>query len=607
MMLLTMLLTLSFQPKDIHTLGNPAVVRPTHLSLDLRLSFDDKTITGLCEMSLAYQTEKAGVAVLDLDSSGLAIHRITVPGSDGVLRFEVGPRRKFLGERLRVFLPELKPDRILISYTTSPSAGALQWLAPEMTTSKKMPFLFTQSQPILARTWIPCVDSPAVRVSYDAVVRVPKGMIAVMSAHHGKHDAAEGVFRFELKHSIPTYLIALAVGELEFRELSKRTGIYAEPAVLEKAAWEFADMERMISATEDLYGAYRWGRWDTIILPSSFPFGGMENPLLTFATPTIIAGDRSLVSLMAHELAHSWSGNLVTNATWSDFWLNEGITTYIERRIVESLYGHEIANMQKLLGQRDLAEEVEELNQSAPKDTILFIDLAERDPDDGFTHIPYEKGANFLTVLEHHFGRKKSDAFLNSYFTHFSFQSISTAQFLDFLKTSLFIDKPASWDKLRVVEWVYREGVPTNIIVPKSNKFERTRAAAKYFLDNGELESIGKTPWVTAEWLNFLNSLPGELCRERLDQLEHAFRLSKSGNSEILFAWLLICVRNNYEPAFPALEDFLTRQGRRKFLKPLYQAMQTNPETREMGKSIYQKARAGYHPISAGAIDPIVK
>ncbi len=607
MLFLIPFLLFGFQPTDIHTLGNPDVVRPTHLSLDLQLNFEKKTIIGRCELTLDYPGGKSSAEVLDLDTSGLVIQEVRVVPGDELLKFGIGPHQQILGERLRIPLPEEKPERIAITYMTRPDAGAVQWLSREMTTSKKMPFLFTQSQSILARTWIPCVDSPGARVSYDAVVRAPRGMTAVMSAEHGKHDPEQGVFRFELKQTIPPYLIALAAGELEFRKLSKRTGVYAEPAVLEKAAWEFADMERMISVTENLYGGYRWGRWDTIVLPPSFPFGGMENPLLTFATPTIIAGDRSLVSLMAHELAHSWSGNLVTNATWSDFWLNEGITTYIERRIVEALYGHEIAKMQKLLGQRDLAEEVTSLNQSNPKDTMLFIDLAGRDPDDGFTQIPYEKGANFLVVLEHHFGRKKFDAFLKRYFQRFSFQSISTAQFLKYLKHELFQDNSQAWNELKVEEWVYQQGIPDNMVVPKSNKFARTRAAAKYFVENGKLENIRKSQWITAEWLDFLNSLPAKLSHERMDQLERAFHLSKNGNSEILFAWLLISVHNSYQPAYPALEDFLTRQGRRKFLKPLYEAMWANEDTREMSKRIYQKARAGYHPISASAIDAIVK
>ena len=603
--MMSTLIIFSFQGPDIHSFSNPDEAVSTHLSLDLSLNFEHKAIDGICVLSMAYPSEKPPQFV-DLDSWGLAVAKVEDGETGKVYPFTVG-EATFMGSRLRISLLGDRPAKIKVTYRTGPGAGALQWLSPVQTTSKKYPFLFTQSQFILARTWIPCMDSPGVRVSYDAVVRVPKGLTAVMSAQHLAHQQEQGLFRFELKQPIPPYLIALAVGELQFKAISERTGVYAEPEVLEKAAWEFADMEKMVRETEALYGPYRWDRWDTIVLPPSFPFGGMENPTLTFATPTIIAGDRSLVSLMAHELAHSWSGNLVTNATWSDFWLNEGVTTYIENRIIEAIYGREIAQMQQLLGQRDLRDSVRDVGEENPKDTILKQDLAGRDPDDGYSDIPYEKGANFLRILEKQFGRETFDTFLKAYFDGHAFQSMTTEAFLQILKTKLFKGDEVLWQKLKVQEWVYSPGLPDNMVVPESDRFEKTGAAAEAFMRGGDLGGVRRDQWVTAEWMDFLNSLPETVDTEKLAKLDESFGFSKAGNSEILFAWFEVCIRNNYEPAFDALETFLTRQGRRKFLKPLYRAMQDNPATRAMGKRIYQKARPGYHPISANTIDAIVQ
>jgi aminopeptidase N len=467
-----------------------------------------------------------------------------------------------------------------------------------------MPFLFTQSQAIHARSWIPCMDSPAVRTTYEAVVRAPAGMTAVMSAAHLGHEPAQGVFRFRMDHPIPAYLIALAAGEIGFKALSPRTGVYAEPAVLEKAAWEFADVEKMVQANERLYGPYRWERWDTIVLPPSFPYGGMENPRLTFATPTLIAGDRSLTSTMAHELAHSWSGNLVTNATWGDFWLNEGFTTYIENRLVEELYGREVAEMEVLLGQRELREFVSD-PQTKPGDTRLFIDLAGRDPDDGSNVLPYEKGASFLRVLEARFGRPRLDRFLRQYFDAHAFRSMTTAGFLEILKRDLFGGDAAAWKAAGVEQWVYGEGIPDTLVVPPSARFDKARAAAAAFAATGAVDGV-RPDWTTTERLGFLNSLPRALTRAQLDALDRSFRFSQSGNAEILFAWLLHAVRNTYEPAFPSLERFLTGMGRRKFLRPLYRAMHENPQTQALARRIYDRARPTYHPIAVATVDEIL-
>ena len=604
MLPLPLILAAALPAVDPHSLANPSLVQPTHVALDLTVSFAEKTLRGGAVLTLEYPQGESKAATLDLDTRDLTIEAVTdVAGKP--LPFALDPPVKLLGQRLRITLSAPRPKRVRIAYRTSPTATALQWLDPRQTTSGKQPFLFTQSQSIHARSWVPCMDSPGVRLTYEAVVRVPAGTTAVMAAEAGAHEPDKGVFRFRMPQAIPPYLFALSAGEIARKEVGPRTAVFAEPGVLEKAAWEFAEMEKMVEAAERLYGPYAWGRWDVLVLPPSFPFGGMENPRLTFATPTIIAGDRSLTSVMAHELAHSWSGNLVTNATWSDFWLNEGFTSYIENRLVEEIYGKDRAQMEALLSLREIQETVANPKTAAAR-TAMYRDTAGEDPDDYEGAIVYQKGAAFLHMLEARFGRKAFDAFLRGYFDSHRFQGMTTPQFVEILRKDLFKGDAASWADAKVDEWVTGPGLPGNVVVPPSERFDRTRAAAQAFAKDGSLAGVRKD-WVTAEWLDFLGALPRTMTGAQMEALDKAFAFSRSGNAEVLSAWLTTAVRNDYEPAYPALEDFLLRQGRRKFLRPLYQALHDNPKTLERGRALYAKARPGYHPIATASIDAILK
>ncbi len=508
---------------------------------------------------------------------------------------------------------------VVITYKTRPTAAALQWLAPEQTAGKRQPYLFSQGQAILTRTWIPTQDSPGIRQTYSAKITVPAPLRAVMSAEHVSEPAAgssgERTFEFRMTNPVPPYLIALAIGDIADKAIGPRTAVYTEPSGLDRAASEFVDLERMVEAAERLAGPYRWGRYDLLVLPPSFPFGGMENPRLTFATPTVIAGDRSLVSLVAHELAHSWSGNMVTNATWSDFWLNEGITTYLEARIMEEVYGKERADMLRVLGRRDLDAEIARLSGPASRDTILHIDLAGRDPDEGSTDIPYEKGSLFLQTIEAAVGRERFDTFLRSYFDRHAFQSITSAVFLDDVRKNLVAGDTELERRLQLDEWVFKPGVPANAAVVTSPALDRVEAQAKAFAGGATAKALGAGPsaslrpgsWSTQEWQHFLDNLPTKLTPAQLHDLDRTYRLTDSGNSEILFSWLRIAIRNNYRPAMPALERFLTSQGRRKFLRPLYEDLMKQDWGQADARRIYAKARPTYHTVSTSTLDQIVK
>lgn len=589
-------------PHDVHSFAQPDVARVTHVALNLAANFDEKSLSGTATLTVEAVPDAEEIV---LDVRGLIIQEITDEGGTG-LDFQVGDSDDLLGAPLTVSLPQ-GSNRIVVHYRTGEGADAVQWLNSEQTSSGQ-PFLFTQGQAILTRTWIPTQDSPGIRQTYEAEINVPEGLTAVMSADGNSPDgevtgSGRTVFRFEMDEPIPPYLIALAIGDLEFRELGPRSGVWAEPQVVEAASNEFVDVEAMIDAAEELYGPYRWGRYDLLVLPPSFPFGGMENPRLTFATPTILAGDRSLVSLVAHELAHSWSGNLVTNATWDDFWLNEGFTSYFENRIMEAISGPEYAAMLRSLSQDGLRAEIEELDEA---DTHLRLNLEGRDPDDGMTAIAYDKGAEFLFTTEIIVGRERFDAFLRNYFDTYAFQPMTTERFLAYMDEELFAGDVELRAQVDPEAWIYGPGLPDNAAGVVSEAFARVEAQAEAFSGGGAPSELVTTDWTTHEWLHFLRALPETLTPEQLTALDSAFGFTETGNSEVRFAWLRVAIRNRYEPAFESLEAFLTEQGRRKFILPLYTDLAATDWGREMAERIYGEARPGYHAITSNSVDEVL-
>ena len=591
--------------RDVHSFGNPHEVRVTHVGLELTVDFDRKELGGTATLRIIRPPGSRGGSPLVLDSRGLAIEEVEEFDGRGWSKVEhkVGPSDPILGESITI-PAATKTGPIRVHYKTAPGAGALQWLDPARTAGKRQPFLFTQSQAIQARTWIPIQDSPGVRVTYDATIHAPEGLTSVMSAERHPDPADRTACRFQMSQPIPSYLIALAVGDLAFKPLGPRTGVWAEPSMVEKAAFEFADTEKMIEATEKRFGPYRWGRYDLLVLPPSFPFGGMENPRLTFATPTILAGDRSLVALVAHELAHSWSGNLVTNATWRDFWLNEGFTVYLERRIVEDVYGTDRAKIEAVLGLQELRDDLARLD---PKDQILHIHLDGRDPDDGMTQVAYEKGALFLAELERAFGRTRFDSFLLDYFNRHAFRSITTGVFLDDLKANLFPLDPPAASKIDLDAWVEAPGLKAAFVEPTSNRLEAVdQFAGEWAAGRVAAANLPTREWSTQEWLRFLRGLPEKMSGERMGELDAAFGLTGRENAEIASLWLLMAVRNGYPPADARLEAFLTSIGRRKFLMPLYRELIKTPEGAAKARAIYAKARPFYHPIAVDSVDKLL-
>ena len=581
--------------RDPHTYAQPNEAKVTHLDWKASVDFDTKIISAIAEYDIE-TSEGADEIVLDMN--GLSVSEVQVDGMP--VEFKIGPEKKFLGQPLNIPINQ-DSKRIAITYKTSPDAGALLWVEGED------PFLFTQSQAILARTWIPCQDSPGVRYTYNAEVTVPSSLMALMSAENPQSITDSGVYNFKMEQAIPSYLMAMAVGNVEFRAIGPRTGVYAVPELIDAAEYEFQEMDDMLVAAEALYGDYVWGRYDLLILPPAFPFGGMENPRLTFATPTIIAGDRSLVSLVAHELAHSWSGNLVTNSTWDDFWLNEGFTVYFEQRIMEAVYGREISEMLAKLALQSLIEEEEDIRvtMNMPEDTKLRLSLEGRNPDDGLTAIPYDKGYFFLRLIEETVGRDKWDAFLKEYFTSHAFQVMDTDNFLAYLNENLLTgDLKGS---VNIDDWVFGVGIPANIPVVDSDRIAKvdtlTMQWNKQVVNNND---IPWNDWVYQEKNRFVSGIADDCGADRMATLDAQFSITESGNNEVLFSWLEKSIHNSYEPAYDRLESFLVTVGRRKFLTPLYRAMKETGKV-QMANDIYDKARPNYHLVARETMDALLE
>lgn len=595
--------TTNVQVVDEHSYSQPNVVRTKHIDMDLAVKPAEKIISGTATLTLEWL--KPDATQLILDSRALTIEKVEGKAADGTwtaLKFESAPDDKILGSKLTIETPD-RPSQVRITYHTAPEASGLQWLTKEMTEGKKIPFMFSQSQQIHARSWVPLQDTPAVRFAYNAHVTSPKDMMVLMSADNDPKAARDGDYTFKMEQPIPSYLLAIAAGDLVFESTGKRSGVWAEPAMVSKAAKEFEDTEKMMETAERLYGPYRWDRYDILVLPPSFPYGGMENPRITFATPTVITGDKSLVSLVAHELAHSWSGNLVTFSSPKDAWLNEGFTTYVQSRITEDLYGKEMKDMENLIDRQELTTEYKEIKSAMQRLAMKPDDL--KNPDDSSSATVYTKGAWFLQFLENRFGRETFDAYLKGYFDHFAFQSISTAQMVDYLKTNLIDKYPGKVTMAEVNEWIYEPGVPKDAPTTDSPRFNAVDKARTDFLANGVVPTA-TTGWITQEWTHFLEGMPDKLTVDQLTKLDQAFHFTGTTNGEVARIWYPLAVRSGYTAANAELQKFIERVGRRKLIMPIYNELVKTPAGLELARQSFERARAGYHPITAGSVQAAI-
>jgi len=593
---------------DSHSYSNQSEINTEHLHLDLNINFDKKVISGVARHQMSDNNTNEAI----FDVKGLKIEKITTGKKEETdADFVLGEYSELLGQSLTVTIsPGTK--YINIYYETTQKSEALDWLTPQLTEGKVHPYLYTQGQAILTRSWIPCQDSPMNRITYSADVKVSPELIAVMSADNPTEKNENGEYHFEMKQKIPSYLISLAVGDLVYTSLGENCGIYSEKELAEACAYEFEDLPKMIDAAENLYGEYLWDQYDIVMLPYSFPFGGMENPRLTFANPTILAGDRSSTSVIAHELAHSWSGNLVTNATWDDFWLNEGFTVYFENRIMEEIYGKEIADILAAIEHQDLVASLADIEKSDfPEDSRLKLQLNERNPDEGMTDIAYVKGAFFLRNVERAVGRKKMDAFLNQYFIDFAFQSITTETFVSTLKEKLLEPNQIDFD---IDGWIYSPGIPEEHLVIESSRLKQMIDLAKK-VNSGEdiiandLNGASRNDYITQEWLTFIRTLDENISNELMAQLDEQFQFSTDANAIIKSDWFKLSAKSQYRAKQEEMEKYLIKIGRRWLIEGIYELLMTTgeKEDQDFARQAFEKAKNGYHFVSRSTIDEILE
>jgi aminopeptidase N len=593
---------------DYFSFANSRQFLTRHLELDLTVDFEQQILSGHAIHHMEQLDPEATTIVMD--SRGLSINRIQLElaGTEIIdLEFELGARHPVKGEPLKISLPAdftaTGEFLLKIYYHSGADASALMWLPPELTAGGKHPFMFTQSQSIHARSWVPLQDTPSVRFTYEAIIRTPPGLLALMSADNDPLAPRSGEYRFSMPQPIPSYLLALAVGNVFFESFGPETGVYAEPQVLQAAAYEFADTQAMLDAAVEIYGPYQWGRYDLLILPPSFPFGGMENPRLSFITPSVLAGDRSLVSMIAHELAHSWSGNLVSNATWRDIWLNEGTTSYLEARLMEVLYGKQRADEERVLTYQSMRQALETVLTDMQALAPVFT---EGDPDIGQDGLEYSKGQLLLQHLETLFGREIFDAYMAGYFSHFEFQAIGSEQWLDYIDQNLLQKHPGKYSRTQLEKWLYQPGIPADATVPVSANLEQAAGMALSW-SSGELavDELPHSNWSPQATVYFINALPAGLSEAQLSELDTALGLSRSSNAEIARTWFIQVAERQHRPAYPQMKSHLSHYGRTRLVQPVYEGLVSNGEDKELARALFDQASVGYHPLTRAAIEPL--
>jgi leukotriene-A4 hydrolase len=600
---------------DPASYSNVTEVRTNSLHIELDVDFERHVLRG--HVDVALESLKDGLKRVVLDTRDLKVSAVSAAGAS--LQFAQGQKSDALGQALEIELQEAQGAGsrfvVRVEYETSPTASGLQWLAPSQTEGKTHPYLFSQFQAIHCRSAVPCQDSPSIKAPYTARITVPKALVALMSAISAgdSEQADKKTFSFEQKVPIPSYLIAIVVGDLASKDIGPRSKVWTEREKLEAAAWEFANTEDYLKAAEELLTPYEWGRYDVLLLPSSFPYGGMENPCLTFVTPTLLAGDRSLTDVVAHEIAHSWMGNLVTNRTWEHFWLNEGFTVFVERKIIGRLRGEPHRQFSALLGNHALVDSITHFGPDQQEFTKLVQSQEGVDPDDAFSSVPYEKGSQFLYFLELTVGGAALfEPFLKAYVNRFANKTLVSDEFKEFFLNYFNGLPDFDASKLQAIDWnawFTQPGMPP---VDVFSKFDDSLAVqsnelAKKWLttDEPQAQASDIEGWSTPQTVAFLEKLTVSegVTADKLAQMDKAYGLTHSRNSEVRFRWYTLAIKHGYDTVYPNVVSFLKEQGRMKFVRPLFRDLfRAQGVAKQIALDTFAQHREAYHPIASKMI-----
>jgi len=605
---------------DYHSFANIDQFRVTRMEMDLRVWIvNGVSVARSLDGSVALEIKRLDpdATELVLDTKGLLISDVSQKAVDllgatskdqttWVSRpFHMGKSDPILGAPLVIELPASKKttELIKIDYETAQDASGLTWLDTKRSLGRTEPFLYTRSGGLGARSWIPLQDTPLVRMTYTVRLHTPPELKAVMSAESDLTIKGKGEYLFENLKPTPAWEIALAVGDLKFKETGPRSGVYAEKSMIDSAAKSFANTETMLEADEKMFGSYRWSRFDIVVMPSNYPALGAAAPRLAFVSPTAVAEDDRSSAALAREMAHAWAGELVSNANWRDLWLNEGVAAYMESRTITALYGAQRAALEEAA---DLAELRARLATLKPADQLLAVDLRGRDPEVGGTSVPYEKGRLFMNFLDAKFGREHFDAFLRGYFDRFAFKSISTDQFLAYLHETLLDRYPGLVTSSEVDQWVNGPGIPAYAVLPPGNLFQPVDEARNaFFAGHLQPKQFG-ADWLSEQWEYFFDTMTSPMLKPQLEALDQARNFSKSRDGEIERSWLNQVIVADYRQAYPRLEEFLGTVGELNLITPLYVQLMKTDAGATLAKRVYKKARAGYDPIVVAVLDPIL-
>jgi len=590
--------------RDPNTSANYDAWRTKHTTANLKVEFEQKRLRGSVILELESQTDKASKEII-LDSSYLDVASIKLNSAPS--SWEMRDRIGANGSPVHVAVPDgaAKGEvvKLEIDLATTGDCTALQWLTPAQTSNKVAPFMFSQCQAIHARSLFPCQDTPDVKSTYTFNITSPHVVVASGVSKGTEGSGPDTVYTFEQKVPIPSYLFALASGDIAEAKIGRCSSVATGPNELAASKWEFEDdMDKFLDAAEKIVFPYKWGEYNVLVLPPSFPYGGMENPIYTFATPTIISGDRQNIDVIAHELAHSWSGNLVTSCSWEHFWLNEGWTMYLERRILATVHGSDAHfDFSAIRGWSDLEVAVNNYGKDH-EFTKLCISHKDIDPDDAFSTVPYEKGFHFVYYLDRLVGRENFDKFIPYYFEKWSKKSLDSFEFKDtFLE---FFDKPEFADlkdKIASIDWEGRFYTPG---LPPKPEFDTSLADACYALaEKWKAQDFKPSPEDISTWtgnqvvvfLNAIQDFATPLTIEQSQALGKTYGLFDSKNAELKTAYYQIAMKSKDASAYPGVAELLSEVGRMKFVRPLFKSLVK--VNRDLAVATFQKNRDFYHPI----------